>query len=218
MFRTLLSMWRSKDLLSESFDIFKGMLSDVEWMFDVATDVLLCKKKSEDVAEGMSKREKATDKAEMSIRRKMVEHLSIKGGDVPAALVLFAVVKDAERIADMCIDIVATADKLKEGCVTGVYSEQLADMERLLEEMFSKTKRAFVESDDKLAKEAMALRDEVKKHCELLMKSILDSSSVTVKEAVSYCLVGAYFRRVAAHLHHIAAGVVSPALLFEHRR
>jgi len=217
MFRTLLSMWRSKDLLSESFDIFKRMLSDVEWMFDVATDILLCKKEATDVEEEMSRKEKATDEAEMSIRRKMVEHLSIKGEDVPAALVLFAVVKDAERIADMCVDIVSTSKKLKGGCATGPHSEQLSKMEKVLEEMFSKTRKAFVESDDKLAKEAMALRDDAKKHCERLMKSVLDSS-ITVKEAVSYCLVGAYFRRVAAHLYHIAAGVVSPALLFEHRR
>ncbi|MCX7704564.1 MAG: hypothetical protein N2234_10810 [Planctomycetota bacterium] len=216
MFRMLLSLWRSKDLLSESFDIFKEMLEDVEWMFDMTTDVLLCKKREDEIEKEIRKREKAVDKAEMEIRRKVIEHLSIKGEDIPASLVLFSVVKDAERIGDLCIDILSAAHFATTTCPVGILAKHMEKLETSLESMFSKTRNAFLSSDDETAKGVMVLYEETKRDCDKLLDAVLKETSITLKDAVSYALISVYFRRVAAHIHHIAASIINPQLTFEH--
>jgi phosphate uptake regulator len=216
MFRALISMWRSKDLLSESFELFNSMLSQVERMFDVATDILLCRGVPAGAEEDLGRGEKAADEFETKIRRKMIDHLVLKGEDVPAALVLFEVVRDTERIADLCMDILSLSHLLDARCLSGEHARHIADLETLLEDMFSKTRRAFAASDEKLALEALALRQSVKTSCSLLLDAVRNDQALTVKDGISFALAGIYFQRVGAHLYHIAASVVSPSALFKH--
>jgi len=217
MFRALLSLWGSKDLLSESFELFKKVLEDVEWMFDATTDVLLCKKEISEIEKEIREREQSVDKAEMEIRRKVIEHLSMKGQDVPASLVLFSVVKDAERIGDLCADILTVVRSTS--CVCGVspFSKIIKELEASLESMFSKTRQAFASSDENTAKEAMVMYEKTKTFCNELLNAVLSSSSMTVKESVSYALLSVYFRRVGAHINHIAESVVNPSLIVKHK-
>ena len=106
MLRELLKAWRSRDLLGRMLSDFQEMLRKTEWLFETVSDVLLRKRKPEEVAGEIYRTDKEVNKAERSIRRELVQHLVVRpDADVPASLILMSVVKDAERIGDFCKNI-----------------------------------------------------------------------------------------------------------------
>ena len=94
--KQLIEAWRGRDLLSRMLDEFRGMLADAEWMFRTVGDVLDRRQKPEDVHDKFFALDQAINALEKDIRRRIVEHLSLRGdADVPACLVMMSVVKDA---------------------------------------------------------------------------------------------------------------------------
>ena len=147
MFRKLLSAWRGKSLLSEALDEFNSILDAAEILFDQATDVLLGKIDAGSAADLCSQDNRIND-LERSIRSKIVEYLTFEPeGDRPAALVLFSVVKDAERLGDFCKDIMDLTPSFPKDKSLGAYKEPFLQMETQLEDMFALARRAFLESD-----------------------------------------------------------------------
>ncbi len=211
--------WRSGTLLSLAFERFNEMLERVERIFDIATDILLCKATDESDIEALKEEEKKTDALQTEIRRKTVEYLSLHpGGDVIAALLLFSVAKDAERLGDLAINILDARHLLTENVEHGEYAEALADLEAKLESMFKLTRRAFKEQDEKAAEKAVWIRAQAAAACNALLKRVMEDPNISVHRAVSYTLLERHFKRTAAHLYHIASAVLDPAMLIEHRK
>lgn len=211
MFGRLLSSWRKKDLLSQAFDEFHQMLADTEWMFDMVTDVLLCKRPAADVKDQLEKKDEIVNNRERLVRRKIIEYLTLNPeGDVPAALVLFTVVKDAERLGDYCKNILEIAQFLP-GCLEhGVYETPLTEMESEIELMFARTKKAFINSDEQVAREAVEIKRRISVKADMLLKQLLEDKNIPVRQAVIYTLLERYFKRVASHLDNIASAVLNP--------
>ncbi len=110
LLRDLIRAWRGRDLLSQMLDEFQTMLRDGEWMFATVGKVLRREEQPEAVHEAFFARDREINQREKDIRRRIVEHLSLRGeADVPACLVLMSVVKDAERIGDYCKNIYEVA-------------------------------------------------------------------------------------------------------------
>lgn len=209
MFRRLFGIWKGKNLLGQAFDDFNSILEEAKWMFDKVTDILLGKAPASDFDDGIRARDSKVNDLERTVRRKIIEYLTFEPeGDTPAALLLFSVVKDAERLGDFCKDIMDIAGHFPTNQEHGAYREPLLKMEAQLEEMFSKAQRAFLESDEKLAKEVVATRAAVKGECRELLGRVMADNGLNAESAASYALVIYYFKRVAAHLFNIASSVL----------
>ena len=83
-------------------------------------------------------------------------------------------------------------------------------MEAQLEDMFTKAQRAFLESDDNLAREVVETRRVVKNECKNLLTKVMADKTLSPESAASYALLIYYFKRVAAHLFNIASSVLVP--------
>jgi len=211
MFRRLFSAWKGKNLLSEAFDEFNTMLEVAKELFNRVTDVLLGKPGAKVADNDLHAQDSRINDLERSIRAKILEYLAFEPeGDTPAALVLFSVVKDAERLGDFCKDIMDIAAHFLANKSLGGYKEPFLQMEAQLEDMFSKAQRAFLESDEKLAKEAVRTRVEVKTECKRLLAKVMAEEALDSERAASYALAIYYFKRVAAHLFNIASAVLVP--------
>jgi phosphate uptake regulator len=210
MFGRLFRAWSGKNLLGKALDEFNTILEVARVLFDQVTDVLLGKIEAAAVADLCSRDNRIND-LERSVRAKIIEYLTFEPeGDTPAALVLFSVVKDAERLGDFCKDIMDVASRFPKDKSLGAYKEPLLQMEAQLEEMFAIAQRAFLESDEKLAKKVVESRAAVKSQCKDLLHKVMTDKTLDSESAASYALVIYYFKRVGAHLFNIASSVLVP--------
>jgi phosphate uptake regulator len=211
MFKRLFTAWTGKDLLSQAFDDFNSMLEVAEQLFDKVTDVLLRKPGANVEDQELCARDSRVNQLEHSVREKIIEYLAFEPeGDRPAALLLFSVVKDAERLGDFCKDIMEIAGHFPAGKSLGDYREPFLKMEAQLEGMFSKARNSFLKSNKALAKEVVDTRATVKAECRELLAEIMADRRLNSETAASLALAIYFFKRVAAHLFNIASSVIVP--------
>ncbi len=211
MFKRLFRAWTGKDLLSQAFDDFNSMLGVAEQLFDRVTDVLLGKPGAEDTDSNLCAQDSRVNELERAIRVKIIEYMAFEPeGDQPAALLLFSVVKDAERLGDFCKDIMEIAGHFPADKSLGEYKEPFLKMEAQLEEMFSKARNSFLKSDKALAKEVVGMRATVKAECRELLTEVMADGGLNSETAASLALAIYFFKRVAAHLFNIASAVLVP--------
>ena len=215
MLKELLDALRGKGLLERMLKQFGQMLDDGEWMFDVATAVLMREKEAAEVRDAIYERDKHVNQEQRQIRKEIVEHLTIHPEvNVPACLVLMSVVKDAERIGDYCKNIFQVSDVYSRNFEHGPYVDTLRHILSEIKGMFSKAKQAFAKSDTALAQQVMNTCRALSKRCDILISQLIRDTLPT-EQAVAYTLLSRYFKRVAAHLTNIASAVVSPVHLID---
>jgi phosphate uptake regulator len=214
MFKRLFKAWTGKDLLSQAFDDFNAMLEIAEKLFDDATDTLFGKPEAQAKSAEVCARDDTINRLEHTVREKIVEYMTFEPeGDMPAALLLFSVVKDAERLGDFCKDIMDATGHLKS---LGEHRDMFLKLERQLEGMFSKARNAFLKSDQALAKEVVQARQVVKTECSELLAKVMADGALGSEVAASCALVVYFFKRVAAHLFNIASSVLVPVVDIGH--
>lgn len=207
MLRELLKAWHSRDLLGRMLDDFQEMLRKTEWLFETVSDVLLRKRKPEEVADEIYSTDKEINKAERSIRRELVQHLVVRpDADVPASLILMSVVKDAERIGDFCKNIFEVANMYTMNFDHGRHITPLQETRSRISELFVRTRKAFVNSDDDEARQVIIEAEVLSRWCDDKIKDLFNDDLPTQK-AVAYTLLSRYFKRIAAHLENIASAV-----------
>ena len=217
MFERLFKIWSGKNLLGQAFDEFNEILEEAEKLFDAATDVFLGKDGALLTEEDLIRRDNRINNLERSIRSRIIEYLAFEPeGDVPAALVLFSVVKDAERLGDFCKDIMELVGHIKMDQEHNPYRESFLKMESLLEDMFDRAQRAFLESDEKLARSVVETKGQIKQECSSLLDRVMKDNSLDSENAASYALVIYYFKRVSAHLFNIGSAVLVSATNIGH--
>ncbi len=216
MLRQLINAWRGRDLLSVMLDDFEQMLRDGEWMFKTAGAVLVREEKPETVHDEFFARDKEINRRERDIRRRIVEHLSLRrDADVPACLVLMSVVKDAERIGDFCKNLYEVACLYTMNFDHGRYITPLKQLRADVEGLFSKARTAFAQADGATAAEVINEANDVAKRCDGRIETLIHDKLPTQK-AVAYTLLSRYFKRVAAHLSNICTSVTGPVHEMDH--
>jgi len=216
MLRELISAWRGRDLLSEMLTEFQHMLEDGEWMFKTVGAVLHREERADTVHNEFFARDKQINSQETDIRRRIVEHLSLRrDADVPACLVLMSVVKDAERIGDFCKNIFEVACLYTMNFDHGPYITPLKELRAEIEGIFSKTRGAFAEADQDVAMTIIKDTKQIRRHCDEMIEQLINDQLPTQK-AVAYTLLSRYFKRIAAHLSNICSSVVGPVHEIDH--
>ena len=211
--------WRYGGILGEAFKLFKDMLRLTGEMFSRIQPLFTAETEAEKVLAELEALETESDKLHTSIRRKIVEYLSfVQGGDVIGALLLFSAVHDAERLADLAVNIAEAVRLLPPDGRGGRYFEEIKEVEKHLGRMVSLTVKAFSEQDEDAAKEALMLRAPIAAACNSLLSKIASDAGISPARAVALTLLERYFKRTAAHLFHIAATVASPRMVIEHTK
>jgi len=216
MMRQLIDAWRGRDLLSEMLDQFQQMLKDGEWMFRTVGAVLLREEAPEVVHEEFFARDKEINRLERDIRRRIVEHLSLRReADVPACLVLMSVVKDAERIGDYCKNLYEVGCLYNKRFEHGRYGKPLNRLRTDVEGMFSEVRTAFAEADGEAAAKLIRESGKIAKKCDNIIESLIEDK-LSSHKAVAYTLTSRYFKRTAAHLANICTSVTGPVHEMDH--
>jgi len=210
MFKNLMSFWKGKDFLTEVLEEFKKMMEDNKYMFVSVFNALMQGKADSNLKDKVYEVDKKVNLLEKEIRRRIVEHLSLRPSiDVPVSLVLMSVVKDAERVGDYCKNIFEVAELLKNPIRKDQFESIFNSIDKQILDEFEKTQKAFIESDEEVAKEIMYLERGIVKNCDNIVKK-LSESNLPTNEAVCFALLARYFKRIAAHLANIGSSVILP--------
>ncbi|UCD56651.1 MAG: PhoU family transcriptional regulator [Candidatus Hydrogenedentota bacterium] len=209
MLKELLEMLRAKSPLNDMLAEFTQMIEKTEWMFDTSIQVLMGEKPVRDVEKDIYAKDREVNEHQRSIRRKIVNHLTLQpGSDVPVCLVLMSVVKDAERVGDFCKNIYELSTMFDVAFDRGRYKTPLRELAEQVENLFSKTRKAFAWSDEETAHSIIAKGDSIGKQCDMLLKQLI-VDNLSTKKAVAYTLLARYIKRVSSHLTNIATSVVT---------
>lgn len=210
MFRELIAAWRKTDPLKEMFQSLISMIEAARWMFEKAWGCAVEGKVPPEVKDGIYRRDIEVNRTERSIRRRIVEHLSVQPGvDVPACLVLMSVVKDAERVGDYCKNIMETTELMKKPLAECPFFESFDQIRKEVQGLFTKTIDALANSNDVLAQDAIVEERNIGVRCESLIER-LAGEEMPSKYGVPWALTARYMKRVAGHLSNIASGIVMP--------
>ncbi len=210
MFKNLMAFWKGKDFLTEVLQEFKEMLGDTKGMFESVCGALIKGRQHPDIEAKIYKIDKRVNSLEREIRKRIVEHLSIQPGtDVPVSLVLMSVVKDAERVGDYCKNLLEITTLLDKPIEKKRFEKLFDGIDKKILETFEMAEKAFIESDEKVAKQIMYLEREIVKNCDDIIKKTA-KGSLSANEAVCFALLARYFKRIAAHLANIGSSVILP--------
>ena len=210
MFKNLLQFWKGKDFLNQVLEEFKNMLDDAQIMFNAVCAKLLDNIEEEGLREKIYAIDRKVNELQRDIRKRVVEHLSIRPSvDVPTCLLLMSVVKDAERLGDYAKNLYEVSRLLEVPINREKYNELFNNIEQEISELFGDTKKAFMESDENEAAKTWTLKREISKRCDNILEEVI-KSDLSVKEAVAFTLMARYFKRITAHLTNIATSVIVP--------
>jgi phosphate uptake regulator len=210
MFRRLIEAWMAKDPMREMYRSLISMVEEGKWMYETAWGCAVEGRVPPEVRSEIYRRDIEVNRTERSIRRRIVEHLSVQPGvDVPACLILMSVVKDAERVGDYCKNILEAADvEAKPVTECACYAEIEAVHADILG-LFSKTAKGLAESDETLGHDVIVEERSIGARCESVIERFI-TDDLTGRVAVPWALLVRYLKRVSAHLGNLASSLVMP--------
>ena len=210
MFKKFLALWKGKDFLKQILEDFNLMGKDTEEMFSSVLKKLLEGKEEPGLKDKIYSIDKKVNKLERKIRKRIVEHLSLRPSvDVPACLLMMSVVKDSERIGDYCKNLYEVTELLEKPLDIGKFRKLFNNLDEEIMDEFDKTRNAFKDSDKEMARDVLNIELSVVKRCDEILNK-LSSSNLNTNEAVCYTLIARYFKRIAAHLANIGTSVILP--------
>ena len=211
MFREFIEALRRGPLLDQMLSEMEQMLGEAVDMYRPIAEVLTGKS---ELTEGAHDLVYATDRKinhiHRKIRKQLVEHLVVAtGADVPISLVLMSVTKDAERVGDMCKNMLEIAEAFGGPLPKGTYGERFARLLSETEALFTPTADAFRASDRDLGHEAIEAARALAREYDGLIEDLL-KDDLPSRDAVLFALLARYLKRLCLHLSNIATGVVMP--------
>ena len=207
MFVDFFNIWKKSSLLNEATDEATKMLEMTKDMYVFSLRVLLDNEKE---VSDIYKLDQELNQMQISIRRKVLEHLSINPRqDITGALILVTIVVDIERIGDYAKNLIELAHHYPE-LLRGPYADRIRKFEEIITKNFSDTIIAFKEADVQLGQNVMETHAKLAPENEKLIEDILNDTTLKGREAVIYALLSRFLKRVSAHLKNVASSVVNP--------
>lgn len=214
IFNQLVSLWKSKDLLSQAWDESLEMINLSNTMFISAIKYLKKGEKSKKIKR-LKKTDQEINEFQKSVRKKVVTHFSISKNleELPSGLVLLSIVVDVERLGDYTKNILDLAIHYPGKLISEELLTELNDIETEVISMFEKTIKAIENKDESAAKELLST---YKKSFASVSDQIVNNSISgnqtfqTQNQAAAVTLYSRYLKRVGAHLKNIVTTVVNP--------
>ncbi len=214
IFREIVNLWKSEDLLSQAWDESYKMMILSNKIFTQAIQYLR-EGENKDTIKALKKRDVEINIFQRDVRRKVVTHYAISQDvdDLPNGLVLLNMVIDVERVGDYTKNILDLALNHPNIIKSEEFSEDLYHVEQEVISRFSKTLEAINTQDADVARSMMVTYKET-------LTSISDdivngciSGEITLgdeSKTVSLALYARYLKRIGAHLKNITTVLVNP--------
>ena len=214
IFREIVNLWKSEDLLSQAWDESYKMMMLSNEIFTQAIKYLR-EGENQDIIKALKKRDVEINIFQRDVRRKVVTHYAISQDidDLPNGLVLLNMVVDVERVGDYTKNILDLALNHPNIIKSEEFSEDLYHVEQEVISRFSKTIEAIHTQDEDVARSMMVSYKET-------LTSISDdivngciSGEITLgdeSKTVSLALYARYLKRIGAHLKNITTVLVNP--------
>jgi phosphate transport system protein len=211
MFREWIEALRRRPLLDQMMCEMEEMLDLAVEMYRPTAEVLTGKRElTTETHDMVYATDRRINHVQRKIRKQLVEHLVVSdGADVPICLVLMSVIKDAERVGDMCKDLLETAERLGGPLREGHYGRRFAEVLTAAEGLFDPTAEAFRTSDKDLGHAAVESARKVARGCDAIIEALL-GDDIPCRDAVLFTLLARYLKRLCLHLSNIATSVVMP--------
>ncbi len=209
MFSDIKNGWKKDDLLKQASQETEKMLVKNEKIFRSVTDSLITGKKP---SMNVYREDDRTNLYDMEIRKKILQHLSLNPKqDVKSSMILIGVSRDVERIGDFSKNILELYIMFQKKFPKDKYFKDLIEARNMVLENFKRTRKAFMESDKKLAEEAMNTHHKkIKVGLDNMLGKIMNDDKINSQDAVTCVLFSRYLKRVSAHLMNIASAVANP--------
>ena len=214
VFKEIVSIWKSEDLLSQSWNDSIEMMLISEDMFSSAIKYL---RRGESIKKlkKLKKEDRKINGFQQNVRKKVVTHFSVSKNidSLPNGLVLLNMVIDIERLGDYTKNILDMAIHYPEPLIS---EELLGDLKSIEDEVlsrFRKTVQSIKDQDNKLAEELLSTHQ---KFLALASDNVVHkciSGELTFKdnkEATVVPLYARYLKRVGSHLKNITTTIVNP--------
>ena len=214
IFKDILGIWKSDNLLAQAWDDSLKMLSISNDIF-VQSIQYFNSGKNIDAVKALKKEDQTINDYYQLVRRKVLTHYSIDKPPVETAggLTLVNMVVDIERIGDYCKNI-SDLTLMRDGPMDfGELSDDIKSIEQEVESRFTKTIQAIENQDEALAGNLLnSYKKMVTKVSDRIVKDIAsgriqfpDSS-----QGASIALYSRYLKRIGAHLKNITSTIVNP--------
>ena len=214
IFKDILGIWKSDNLLAQAWDDSLKMLSISNDIF-VQSIQYFNSGENIDAVKALKKEDQSINDYYQLVRRKVLTHYSIDKPPIETSggLTLVNMVVDIERIGDYCKNI-SDLTLMRDGPMDfGELSDDIKSIEQEVESRFIKTIQAIENQDEALAENLLNnYKKMVTKVSDRIVKDIAsgriqfpDSS-----QGASIALYSRYLKRIGAHLKNITSTVVNP--------
>ena len=210
MLRQIIALWKSESFMKKVLEKFGEMLDDDEYLFTHAWDVFMGQTPIEQIRQPFYDKDRAVNRLEREIRKMLAEHLSLRPRhDFSGCLILMSLVKDAERIGDYSKNIFEVG-VMFQGVVNEMkYLGRLTSTQRKIADHLPQLKKAFLESDENLARKILNDYAPIKSECNRMLRDLF-SEQLSTSEAVATALLSRYLKRINSHMSNIASGIIYP--------
>lgn len=211
-FKNFFDALKEDSLMGDITGQFAEMIEDARWMFETTGGALLEGQDPLEHKDAIYERDIRINKAERSIRKKIIEHLAINPGpDLGTCLVLFSSVKDAERLGDYCKNLLELAILIGEARYPEHYYPRIKSMYGSILNLFPVVSSAFNAVDEAGARQVIEQVTTINKECDAIVEEVIrGADALDARGAVATTLTVRYFKRTAAHIKNIATGLVNP--------
>ena len=214
IFREIVNLWKSEDLLSQAWDESYKMMMLSNEMFTQAIKYLR-EGENDETIRMLKKRDVEINTFQRDVRKKVVTHYAISQDieDLPNGLVLLNMVVDVERVGDYTKNILDLALNHPNTIKSEEFSEDLYRVEQEVISRFSKTLEAIHTQDADVARSMMvsyketltSISDDIVNGCIAGEITLGDES-----KTVSLALYARYLKRIGAHLKNITTVLINP--------
>ena len=214
IFKDIVSIWKSEDLLSQAWDESREMLEFSEDMFSSAIKYLRRGVKIKKLKK-LKKEDKKINEFQKNVRKKVVTHFSVSKNidNLPNGLVLLNMVIDVERLGDYTKNILDMAIYYPEALVSEELLPELNTLENEAMSRIQTTCESVGRQDIVLAehllkthKESLAsVSDDIVHNC---ISGKIDFENN--KQATVVPLYARYLKRIGSHLKNISTTMVNP--------
>ncbi|MAP70636.1 MAG: hypothetical protein CMF81_02010 [Candidatus Marinimicrobia bacterium] len=214
IFKDILAIWKSDNLLSQAWEDSLRMLSLSN---DIFVQSIQYFNSGENIGavKALKKEDQSINDYYQLVRRKVLTHYSIDKPpiDTSGGLTLINMVVDIERIGDYCKNI-SDLTLIREGPMDfGELSNEIKSIEEEVESRFTKTIKAIQDQDEVLADELLkSYKKMITKVSDDIVKNVA-SGKIQFKDSsqgASIVLYARYLKRIGAHLKNITSTIVNP--------
>ncbi|MFH1438337.1 MAG: PhoU domain-containing protein [Pseudomonadota bacterium] len=189
------------------------MLDAGEEMFRIVANTLK-ELTDKDELEAVRRMDKTLNQEVRDVRKKVYQHLAIsRGKDLVSGLQLITIVIDLERIGDYTKNLVELVEMIPAKMDFGAHESTYTTVHSKTLKMFALVRQAFVDDDEKKAREALSLYDDVSKTCDGTTREVIKGGSMddnVTKPDLALVLFMRYMKRINAHLKNVATSIINP--------